>query len=153
MENEIREYTVREMGEIDSNITTLKSGIGGIAGRYGFTNVNVDIESQFGKDQIPMMLPVRGTSMLPTIQDGETVIIVKTQDIKVGDIVVANDPEYGLLIKRVGKIEGDKVFLSADNSGTPAYIENGTFQQMVSVEKWTATSNIVGIAKIFDIWK
>jgi len=152
MENEIREYTYREMNTVESNLTTLKSGISVIAGRH-FKNVEVNIESQFGKDQIPMLIKVTGTSMLPTIQDGERLILLKTQDVEVGDLVAVIDPEYGGLMKRIGKIEGDKVFLSSDNSGSPAYIENGTFQHMVSVEKWTDKSNIVGVAKIRNIWR
>lgn len=151
MENEILEYSINEMNNINSNITTFNSGITKIAEKYGFTNINVDITSQFGKNQLPMIVIVDGTSMVPTLQNGEKVIIKKTKDFKVGDIVVAKDPEYGLLIKRVGKITGKKVFLSSDNNDTTSFFQNGIQYRMEAVEKWTNKSNIVGVAKIFNV--
>jgi signal peptidase I len=151
MENEILDYCLKEMNNVDSNATTFKNGIAKIAEKYGFTNIDVTINSQFGKDNIPMIVNVQGTSMYPTLKDGEDVIIEKTNDIKVGDIVVAKDPQYGLLIKRVGNISGDQIFLSADNNDTVTIYENGRYYQMIAVEKWTNASNIVGVARIFDI--
>ncbi|MDR2967479.1 MAG: S24/S26 family peptidase [Methanobacteriaceae archaeon] len=151
MENEIIEYSINEMNNVDSNISSLRYGVTKIAEKYGFTNINVEISSQFGEDKLPMIVIVDGTSMVPTLQNGEVVIIEKTQNINVGDIVVAKDPEYGLLIKRVGNITGEKVFLSADNNDTVSIFENGTYYQLIAVEKWTNASNIVGIAKIFNI--
>ena len=151
MEDEILDYTTYEMNSVDSNITTLKSGISEIARQHGFNNIIVDIESQFGKDELPMIVVVDGTSMFPTLENGEKVIILKTKNIQVGDIVVAKDPEYKLLIKRVGKISGDKVFLSADNNNTETFFHGGTYYQLISVEKWTNASNIVGVAKIFNV--
>ena len=151
MKNEIVQYSTKEMNNVDSDKNTFKSGITQIAEKYGFTNINVQIVSQFGKDEIPMLVIVDGTSMLPTLKDGEEVIVHKTHDIKVGDIVVAKDPEYGLLIKRVGIISGNKVFLSADNNNIVNVFENGTYYQIIAVEKWTNTSNIIGVAKIFNV--
>lgn len=151
MENEITDYSLKEMNNVNTNISTFKSGITKIAEKYGFTNINVDVTSQFGKDKLPMIVIVDGTSMVPTLGDGEEVIIEKTKNIKVGDIVVAKDPEYGLLIKRVGTISGNRIFLSADNNNTVNIFENGVHYQMKAVEKWTNVSNIVGVAKIFDI--
>jgi len=151
MEDEILEYTAYEMNNVDSNVTTLKSGISEIARKYGFNNIIIDIESQFGKDELPMVVVVDGTSMLPTLQNGEKVIILKTKNVQIGNIVVAKDPEYKLLIKRVGKISGDKVFLSADNNNTETFFDNGIYYNVIAVEKWTNASNIVGVAKIFNI--
>jgi len=151
MESEILNYANNEMNNVDSNITTLKSGVSEIARQYGFSNIIVDIESQFGKDELPMVVVVDGTSMFPTLKNGERVIIVKTKNIQVGDIVVAKDPKYRLLIKRVGKISGDKVFLSADNNNTKTFFNGRNYYKVIAVEKWTDASNIVGVAKIFNI--
>ena len=151
MENEILNYSMKEMNSVNSNTSTFKHGISKITEKYGFTNTNIHINSQFGKDQLPLLVIVDGTSMVPTLQDGEEVIVHKTKNIKVGDIVVAKDSEYGLLIKRVGIISGNQVFLSADNKEIITLFENGTYYQIKSVEKWTNASNIVGVAKIFDI--
>ena len=151
MENEILDYSLKEMNNVDSNIITFKYGISRIAEKYGFTNINIDLSSQFGKDKLPMIITVDGISMVPTLQDGEKVIIEKTKNFKVGDIVVAKDSEYGLLIKRVGYISGDQVFLSSDNNDTIHIYENGRYYRMIAVEKWTDTSNIVGVARIFNI--
>ena len=151
MENEILNYSMKEMNSVNSNTSTFKHGISKITEKYGFTNTNIHINSQFGKDQLPLLVIVNGTSMFPTLQDGEEVIVHKTKNIKVGDIVVAKDPEYGLLIKRVGIISGNQVFLSADNKEIITLFENGTHYQIKSVEKWTNASNIVGVAKIFNI--
>ena len=151
MEKEIEDYTVKEMNNVDSNVSTLKSGIKEIVEKYGFKNINIEVSSQFGKNTLAMIVIVDGTSMYPTLQDQEEVIIQKTNNFKVGDIVVARDPQYGLLIKRVGLIRGDQVFLASDNNNTVNVVENGTTFQMIAVEKWTNASNIVGVAKIFDI--
>lgn len=151
MRNEMTSYLLNEMNDIDAIYTTIDSELIEIAKDNGFENIDININSQFGENQIPMIITVDGTSMVPTLKNGENVIIVKTKNFKVGDIVVAKDPEYGLLIKRIGKINGDKVFLSADNNDTETIIENGVPMQVVSIEKWTTASNIVGVAKIFDI--
>jgi len=150
MEKEIKEYTIKEMNNVDSNASSLKIGISEIVRKYGFTNINIEVNSQFGEDSLPMIVIVDGLSMVPTLQDGEEVIIEKTKNIKVGDIVVVKDPEYKLLIKRVGYISGNQVFLSSDNNDTINVYENGTFHQMIAVEKWTNSSNIVGVARVWS---
>lgn len=56
------------------------------------------------------------TSMLPTINDGQTVTILKTQNVQRGDIIVFNDSSVynEILIKRVIGVEGDTVSISED---------------------------------------
>ncbi|MCL2114823.1 MAG: S24/S26 family peptidase [Methanobrevibacter sp.] len=150
MENEIITYSIKEMNNVNSDISSLKFGIMEIARKYGFNDINLHISSQFGEDKLPMRVIVDGISMFPTLLDGEEVIIEKTQNIQVGDIVVAKDPEYKLLIKRVAYISGDKVFLSSDNNDTITIFENGTYYNMIAVEKWTDMSNIVGVARVWS---
>lgn len=151
MEKEILDYSFSQMNDPNSNISSIKEEIRQIANNYGFSNININIKSQFGEDQLPMLVSVDGTSMMPTLKDGENIIILKTKDIKVGDIVVVRDSDYSLLIKRVGIINGSQIFLSADNNDTTTVVENGMVYDMVAVEKWTNRSNVVGVAKIFNV--
>ncbi|KZX14877.1 peptidase S24-like protein [Methanobrevibacter cuticularis] len=151
MEEEILNYSIHQMNNVDSDISSIKSGIREIAESYGFNNVNVNIKSQFGENQLPMSVLVDGISMVPTLKDGELIIIEKTNDIKVGDIIVAKDPEYGLLIKRVGIISGNNIFLASDNNDTVTVVENGVPTSMIAIEKWTNKTNVVGIARIFNV--
>ena len=77
----------------------MKKGIKGIAEGYGISDADVHIESQFGEDALPMFCKVEGTSMVPTFQDGEYVMIEKTKNFTVGDCVVANVDGYVRVIK------------------------------------------------------
>ncbi len=151
MNNELENYSYNQMNNIDSNSTTLKSGIMEIAKNHGFKDVKVNIHSQFGKDQIPMEVTVDGVSMVPTLKNGEKVIIQKTKNPQIGDIIVVKDPEETLLIKRLGNISGDKIYLFSDNNDTVQAFVNGTYVDMIAIEKWTNASNIVGVAKIFNV--
>jgi len=151
MQIDLENYTFNQMNNIDSNASTLRAGITEIAKNYGFKDVEVNINSQFGEDQMPMEVIVDGISMVPTLQNGEHVIIQKTKNPKIGDIIVVKDSEEILLIKRLGNISGDKIFLSSDNNDTVHTIINGTYVDMIAVEKWTNASNIVGVAKIFNV--
>jgi nickel-type superoxide dismutase maturation protease len=60
---------------------------------------------------------VAGDSMLPTLKDGDEVLVVPQQTYEIGDLVVARHP-YKLtsIIKRITKIStGGNLFLSGDN--------------------------------------
>jgi len=151
MQSEMERYAFNQMQDINSNITTLKEGLTEIANQYGFNEVTVNVYSQFGKDKMPMIITVDGVSMVPTLQDGEKVIIEKSQNPKIGDIIVVRDSEKGLLIKRLGNIKGNQIFLSSDNNDTIISVVNGIPVEMVAIEKWTDASNIVGIARIFNV--
>ena len=151
MKLEMADYTFKQMNNIDSNATTLKEGITQIAKKYGFQDISVNVYSQFGEDQMPMKVVVDGISMVPTLKNGEQVIIQKTDNPKIGDIVVVRDPEEILLIKRLEKINGTQIFLSSDNNDTIYMNINGTVVSMVAIEKWTNASNVVGVAKIFNV--
>ena len=59
-----------------------------------------------------------GKSMNPTLKDGEVVLVDRTAEIAVGDIVVAKHPieQTGELIKRIARInERGHYFLVGDN--------------------------------------
>ena len=59
-----------------------------------------------------------GNSMLPTLKDGEVVLVDRTAEIEVGDIVVARHPveQTSELIKRIARInEHGHYFLVGDN--------------------------------------
>ena len=99
LNDEICNYSLESMNMPNTNIDTLKSGIHDICLSYGLDTSNINIDSTLGENSIPVIYQVDGTSMLPTLQDGQNVLVNKTQDVHVGDIVVANSSEYGNIIK------------------------------------------------------
>ncbi|WP_296804612.1 S24/S26 family peptidase [uncultured Methanobrevibacter sp.] len=145
LNKEICDYTINAMNDSSSNITTLKNGIHHICLSYGLKNPEINIDSSIGKNQIPVMVHVSGTSMLPTLQDGEILFINKTKNIHVGDIVVANSEEYGGIIKRVGEIKGDEVYLESDNKNISYEYINGKLYEIKGVTTWTNIANINGV--------
>ena len=88
-------YTFLVMDNSSSNITTLKNGLKNISNSYGLDNPEIKIDSSIGENQIPIIFYVDGTSMIPTLQDGQSVLLNKTKNIHVGDIVISNSKEYG----------------------------------------------------------
>ena len=61
---------------------------------------------------------VQGDSMLPTLTDGDTVMIIPTKSIAPGDVVLANHPYKSSvkMLKRVSEIDGDgRYSLTGDN--------------------------------------
>ena len=83
--------------------------------------------------------------MLPTLQDGQSVLINKSNDIHVGDIVVANSDEYGSIIKRVGDINGNEVYLISDNKNVSYTYKNGIPYETKGITTWVDISNIIGV--------
>jgi len=151
MDSEMENYIYKEMNNQDSDMNTLKTGLTEIAKKYGFKDITINVHSQFGENTMPMVVYVDGVSMVPTLQDGEKVIIEKTKNPKIGDIIVVKDPDKNLLIKRLGNISGDQIFLSSDNNDTIITVVNGSPVEMIALEKWTDASNIVGVARIFNV--
>lgn len=76
-------------------------------------------------------LRIYGTSMSPTLQDGEIICCVKTSDFDVGDIV-AFYYNNKLLVKRVIGLPGD--WVSIDDAGT-VYINSDALSEPYLVEK------------------
>jgi hypothetical protein len=137
----------------NSTVTSVKSDMQAIAKNYNNT-VNVTITSQFGTDQLPMPAQVSGTSMVPTLQDGQSIIVLKTKDYKVGDIVVATHPTYGMIVKRLSKIEGNKVYLTSDNKNvevSTVQLSNGAIETITKtpLNTWLPRDNIIGVVKVY----
>ena len=109
-------------------------------------DVEIKVDSSIGENQIPVIVYVDGTSMLPTLQDGQTVLINKTHDINVGDIVVAESDEYGGIIKRVDDISGDSIHLVSDNKEISYERINGILYEIKGISTWVDVSDINGVA-------
>ena len=150
MNDEICDYTFDVMNNTEANITTLKEGIRNICYEYGLDNVKINVDSIIGSNQIPVVIHVNGTSMLPTLQDGQKVLINKTHNIHIGDIVVANSSEYGGIIKRVGDIKGNSVFLQSDNKKISYEYINGKLYKISGISTWVDISDINGV--VIDYW-
>jgi signal peptidase I len=155
--NEIKDKVSSDVLMETSTDQSIKSDIKAILSDNNYT-ANIKIVSQFGTDKIPMIATVNGTSMVPTLQDGQSIVVLKTKDFKVGDIVVAVHPRYGLIVKRVSIIEADQVYLTSDNKdvevvNNETQVKNGSLET-VTVEKkplntWLPLSSIIGIVKIY----
>lgn len=157
MIREIKDKATADVESSNSTVDSIKSDVKNIASKFNY-NANVRISSQFGTDQLPMPATVNGTSMLPTLQDGQEIIVLKTNDIKVGDIVVAEHPTYGLIVKRLSIIDANQVYLTSDNKNVEIYnntttLPNGTVET-VTVKKtplntWIPTNNVIGVVKVY----
>lgn len=141
----ICDYTLDVMNDTTTNITTYIRHVDGICEEYGLEDVEISVDSVLGTNQIPVMVYVDGTSMLPTLQDGQTVLINKTHDVHVGDIVVADSPEYGGIIKRVDQVKGDNIHLVSDNKNVSYEYLNGQLYQIKGISTWVKTSDINGV--------
>ncbi len=60
---------------------------------------------------------VKGNSMLPTLKNGEEVLVKPTETFQIDDIVVANHPfkQSVVIIKRISEINEKGLFLVGDN--------------------------------------
>ena len=157
-ETMMEEMSVKALADVEdpnSSLDSIQANMQNIASKYNYT-VEVKISSQFGEDQLPMPATVKGTSMVPTLNDGQSIVVLKTADFKVGDIVVAHHPDYKLIVKRVGKIDGDQVYLESDNKKveiiqSQVSFENG-MKKIVTIQKtplntWVPRSNVIGVVK------
>lgn len=87
---------------------------------------------------------VHGTSMMPTFQEADKVLIVKLSDIENFDIIVFKTPGDRNFIKRVIGIPGDRISMADDRlilNGTPVeevYLEeNRNLAREQGLEKLT----------------
>jgi len=147
MEEEIANHIQTVIDDPESTTDSIKADVKNIASKYGYNEVNVQLRSQFGVDQLPMPAKVSGNSMYPTLKDGQELIVLKTKDFKVGDIVVAKHPEYGLIVKRAGKIEGDMIYLISDNKNVEKVYTGTSIVIMVPLNTWVHRSDIIGVVK------
>lgn len=65
-----------------------------------------------------MVAKVEGSSMMPQLKAGDLIFLLKTQKLKVGQIVIAKRPDRQnlLVIKRVKAITKNGYWLEGDNS-------------------------------------
>ncbi|MEE1133441.1 MAG: S24 family peptidase, partial [Methanobrevibacter sp.] len=113
--------------------------------QYGLKDPKINLDSSIGPDQIPLIVNVDGTSMLPTLLDGQTVLVNKTHDVKVGDIVIAESDEYGGIIKRVDEINENQIHLVSDNKEISYEYINGDLYEISGITTWVDTSDIGGV--------
>lgn len=145
----------KEVLSYTSTINSLKLDMKSIAKKYNY-NVKVTIISQLGTDQLPFQATVDGRSMVPTLQNNQNITALKTGDFKVGDIVIACHPKYGLIVKRVDIIKDENVYLKSDNrelqtfntgitlsDGAEVCVFNG------SLDTWQPVTNVIGVVKIY----
>jgi signal peptidase I len=157
MVNKMKNKAMNDVQDDVSTVNSIKSDMQSIARNYNYT-IQVKLVSQYGENQLPMPATVSGTSMVPTLKNGQNIIVLKTSDFKVGDLVVARHPTYGLIVKRVAAIKGDQVYLKSDNRqieivGTQTQVINGVVEQ-VTIEKtpldtWLPKANVVGVVKVY----
>lgn len=145
LNRDICDYTINVMNDTTTDITTYKSKISAICSHYGMDDVEINVDSSIGKNQIPVIVTVDGTSMLPTLQDGQNVLINKSHDIKVGDMVVANSDEYGGIIKRVDDINADSIHLVSDNKNISYEYINGVLYEIKGISTWVDISDVGGV--------
>ena len=145
LNKEICNYTLNIMNDTNSDFTSYKKGIENICSKYGLDDAEINVDSSIGKNQIPIIAHVDGTSMLPTLQDGQKVLINKSHDINIGDIVVAESDEYGGIIKRVDEINGNSIHLVSDNKEVSYEYINGALYEIKGISTWVDISDVSGV--------
>lgn len=145
LNREICNYTLDVMNDTTTDFSSYKNGIYGICRHYGLDSVRVNIDSSIGKNQIPIIVTVDGTSMIPTLQDGQKVLVNKSHEVNVGDIVVAESDEYGGIIKRVDNIDGDNIHLVSDNKYISYEYINGDLYEIKGISTWVDITDINGV--------
>ena len=146
----LAECIYRQIDDPNANITTLRAELTQICKDYGLSDPNITISSPYGDDCFIYTSKGVGISMEPTLKDGAMTVLNKTHDVHVGDIVRAKyDNEYGCIMKRVAKIEGDKLYLVSDNvNGT--YEKNGKTYVYEGLRTWVDISDIQGV--VIDVY-
>jgi len=157
MLEEMKTKALADVEDVDSSLGSIQTDMQNIASKYNYT-VQVKIKSQFGENQLPLLATVKGTSMIPTLQDGQRIIVLKTSNFQAGDLVVARHPDYHLIVKRVAEINGTQVYLKSDNRQVETVSNqirnvNGV-QQVVTIQKtpldtWLPKTNVVGVVKVY----
>ncbi|WP_405296127.1 S24 family peptidase [Methanobrevibacter sp.] len=145
LNNEICDYTLDVMNDTTTDIDTYKNGIEDLCSYYGLEDVEITLDSTIGPNQIPVIAYVDGTSMLPTLKDGQSVLINKTHNVKVGDIVVADSDEYGGIIKRVDEVNGNNIHLVSDNKEISYEYINGVLYELKGISTWVDINDINGV--------
>lgn len=147
MDNEIINFTANQVVDMYASTESYKQGVSDIAKTYGYDVVTVNIDSDLNDGSLPLVSAVKGTSMTPTLHSGDIIIINRTQEIKTGDVVVCNDTEYGLIVKRVGEVNGANVYLQSDNKSKELINDGGLFYVEEGLHKWVTLDRIYGVVK------
>jgi len=61
-------------------------------------------------------MTVEGISMYPTLKKGDQVLVVGSKTYNVGEIIVYTFEDRGILIHRILRLEGNKLFCKGDNA-------------------------------------
>ena len=95
--------------------------------------------------------------MVPTLKNGQELIVLRTNNLNVGDIVVAVHPNFGLIVKRISMIEVNQVYLTSDNKkveiiNQKTTLPNGTVktikEQKSSLNTWFPRNNVIGVVML-----
>lgn len=147
LDNQIIDYAANQSVEINTNTDSFKQGVNEIAKSYGYSNADVNIDSPLGDGSLPLVSKVEGTSMEPTLHNGDTLMINRTRNIQAGEIVVCNDTEYGLIVKRVGQVNGNNLYLQSDNKSRELVFNNNGVYVEEGLHKWVTIDRIIGVVK------
>ena len=128
---EIQDYTLQLMDQPNANTDTLKEGIKDICSKHGFTANNINIDSSLGKNSIPVIFE----------NNGQDVLVNKTQNINVGDIVVVNSTEYGLFVGSVDQVNGSQIHVVNDENAGYSEFNGGVYE----ISAWLDSSDIRGV--------
>lgn len=147
MEQEVAQYLANAIKNPNSTMESIKTDITAIGKKYNYDEVTVNLKSQFGENQLPLPAVVSGDSMYPTLNDGQNLMVLKTKNFKVGDIVISKHDEYNLLVKRVGKIEANRVYLMSDNKNVETIYEGNYIITKTPLNTWVPRDYIIGVVK------
>jgi len=156
MMQNIKQNVITAIASPKNTDESIKSDVRNIASRYDY-NVNVNIVSQYGIDELPLFVTVNDTSMVPTLKNGQELIVLRTNNLNVGDIVVAVHPNFGLIVKRISMIEVNQVYLTIDNKkveiiNQKTTLPNGTVktikEQKSSLNTWFPRNNVIGVVML-----
>lgn len=142
---EVCDYVFNSMDSTNGDGITLKHDIQMICAKHGLDKVNIKINSVLGENKIPVQYHVDGNSMDPTLKNGQTVLLEKTKNIHVNDIVVANSSEYGRIVKRVSQINGDNVYLVSDNKNVTYETIGNRIYETKGITTWVNINDIYGV--------
>ena len=147
METEIAEYLAGAIKNPNSTMESITADITAIGHKYNYNQVTVNLKSQYGENQLPLPAVVSGDSMYPTLNDGQNLMVLKTKNFKVGDIVISKHDEYNLIVKRVGKIEANRVYLMSDNKNVETIYEGNYIITKTPLNTWVPRDYIIGVVK------
>lgn len=148
LEEDICKYVLNQLNNYSSNTDSIKEGVKKIGKTYGINDLNVNIDSKLGENKLCMVYDVEGTSMVPTLRDGQSIIVEKTKDINVNDVVIANSSKYGIIVKRVSEIKGNNIHLISDNKNIEYKTINGQIYEFKGITTWVDISKIYGVVKL-----